>query len=71
MRPNISDDRIRKCLDYLVKEYKNEFRENSDLLEFINLNVSGNLLNDRVRLLENIQNLQDLGKCFIYIKIFF
>lgn len=60
--PNISDDRIRRCLDYLAEEYKNEFHRNNNLLEIIDLNASGNLLRDRTLLVENIQSLQDLAK---------
>lgn len=59
---SILDDTVRKCLDYLVNEYKNETLRDKELLEFIDLNTTSKLLNKRIQLIENIQNLQDLGK---------
>lgn len=59
--PNNLDNRIRRCLDYLANEYKNETLKDN-LLEFVNLNTTSGLLNKRIQLVENIQNLQDLGK---------
>lgn len=59
---NVLDDKIRKCLDYLADEYKSEIWKNDSLLELIDLNAIGGLLNERTKLVENIQNLQDLGR---------
>lgn len=60
--PNILDDRIRRCLDYVANQYKNKSLENNSFFEFIDLNTIDGLLNERVQLVENIQNLQDLGE---------
>lgn len=61
--PNILDDgRTRRFLDYLANEYKNKSWENNNLIDFIDLNASGDLLSERVQLIENIRNLYDLGK---------
>lgn len=60
--PNILDDKIRRCLDYVTKEYKNKSWKNNNFFEFIDLRTFGGLLDERVHLVENIQNLQDLGK---------
>lgn len=61
-RPNVSDDRTRRFLDYLANEYKNKSWRNNSLIDFVDLNASGGLLSERVQLVENIQNLHDLGK---------
>lgn len=58
---NILDNRIRRCLDYVANQYKNKSWENN-FFEFIDLNTIDGLLNERVQLVENIQNLQDLGE---------
>lgn len=56
------DDRTRRFLDYLANEYKNKTRRSNSFLDFVDLNASGGLLSERVQLVENIQNLHDLGK---------
>lgn len=55
-------DRIRRYLDYLVNQYKNKTLKDKSLLEIIDLINTNGLLNKRIQLVENIQNLQDLGK---------
>ncbi|XP_014480103.1 PREDICTED: peptide chain release factor 1-like, mitochondrial [Dinoponera quadriceps] len=60
--PKQLDNRIRKCLDYLVNEYKNETLRDNSLLQLIDLNTTSGLLNKRIQLLENIENLHDLVK---------
>jgi len=55
------EDKIRRCLDYVTKKYKNEASK-STFFEFIDLKTVGGLLDDRAHLVENIQNLQDLGE---------
>lgn len=56
------DDRTKKFLDYLANEYKNKSLESNNFVKFIDLNASSSLLSERVQLIENIQNLHDLGK---------
>ncbi|XP_072767555.1 peptide chain release factor 1-like, mitochondrial [Anoplolepis gracilipes] len=60
--PNILDDRIRKCLDYITNKYKNKSWENNNFFKFIDLNNFDGLLSERLHFVENIQNLQDLAK---------
>jgi len=61
--PSILDDgRAKRFLDYLANEYKNRSWENNNLIDFIDLNASGDLLSERMQLIKNIQNLHDLGK---------
>ncbi|XP_070172503.1 peptide chain release factor 1-like, mitochondrial [Polyergus mexicanus] len=64
---NILDNRIRRCLDYVANQYKNKSWENN-YFEFIDLNTIDGLLNERVQLVENIQNLQDLAKQDVEMK---
>lgn len=59
---DILGDKIRKCLDYVTKEYKNKSRKNNNFFEFIDLRMFSGLLDERVHLVENIRNLQDLAK---------
>jgi hypothetical protein len=59
--PNILNDRIRKCLDYLTNEYKKESWQNNKNFDFIDFNTSC-LLNERMQFIENLQSLRDLGK---------
>ncbi|KAL6263731.1 hypothetical protein P5V15_003817 [Pogonomyrmex californicus] len=59
-KSNISNQSTKKFLDYLANEYKNKSWENKNLTEFIDLKSSGNLLNERLQLIDNIQNLHDL-----------
>lgn len=61
-RLNILNDRTKKFLDYLANEYKNKSLESNNFIEFIDLNASSSLLSERVQLIENIQNLHDLGR---------
>ncbi|GAB1860299.1 Peptide chain release factor 1-like, mitochondrial [Camponotus japonicus] len=65
--PNILEDKIRSCLDYVTKKYKNEASKNT-FFEFIDLKTVGGLLDDRAHLVENIQNLQDLAKQDVEMK---
>lgn len=61
--PSILDDGIAKrFLDHLANEYKNRSWKNNNLIDFIDLNASGDLLSERMQLIENIQNLHNLGK---------
>lgn len=62
-RPNILDDRIKQFLDYLANEYKNKSWKNNNFIKFVDLNA-GDLLSERVQLIENIQNLHDLGRIY-------
>ncbi|XP_050455366.1 peptide chain release factor 1-like, mitochondrial [Cataglyphis hispanica] len=66
--PNILDDRIRRCLDYVANQYKNKSLKNNNFFEFIDLNTIDGLLNERIQLVENIQNLQDLAKQDVEMK---
>jgi len=59
--PNILKDTTKKFLDYLANEYKNKSWKNN-MIDFIDLNAFGDLLSKRVQLVENIQNLYDLGR---------
>lgn len=59
------DDRIKKFLNYLANEYKNKSWKNNNFIEFVDLNASGDLLSERVQLIENIQNLHDLGRVYL------
>jgi len=59
--PNILNDRIRKCLDYLTNEYKKESWQKNKNFDFIDFNTSS-LLNERMQFIENLQSLRDLGK---------
>ncbi|KYQ53951.1 Peptide chain release factor 1-like, mitochondrial [Trachymyrmex zeteki] len=61
-KPNILDDRTKKFLDYLTNEYRNKSWQSNNFIDFIDLNASGSLFNERVQLVENIQNLHDLGQ---------
>lgn len=60
-KPNTLDNRTRRFLDYLANEYKNKSWRSNSFVDF-DLNASGGLLSERAQLVENIQNLQDLGK---------
>lgn len=66
--PNILDDRIGRCLNYITNEYKNKSWKNNKFFEFIELNTFDGLLNQRMHLVENIQNLQALAKHDIEMK---
>lgn len=59
--PQILNDKVRRCLDYLGNEYKSGSWENINDLGLIDLSASSNLLSKRVQLVENIQDLQELG----------
>jgi len=59
--PNILNDRIRKCLDYLTNEFKKETWQNNKNFDFIDFNACS-LLNERIEFMENLQGLRDLGK---------
>ncbi|KAG5328072.1 RF1ML factor, partial [Acromyrmex charruanus] len=61
-KPNIFDDKTKKFLDYLTNEYRNKSWQRNNFIDFIDLNASGSLFNERVQLMENIQNLHNLGK---------
>lgn len=60
--PDVPNDKIKRCLDYITNEYKNNTKISSILLDFIDLNTTSNLLKERIQLIENINSLQDLGK---------
>ncbi|EZA57150.1 hypothetical protein DMN91_006615 [Ooceraea biroi] len=64
--PNILNDRIRKCLDYLAKEYKSESWQKHNF-DFIDFNAS-RLLNERVQLTEDIRSLRELAKQDVEMK---
>ncbi|KYM97594.1 Peptide chain release factor 1-like, mitochondrial [Cyphomyrmex costatus] len=61
-KPSILDDRAKKFLDYLMNEYRNKSWQSNNFIDFVDLNASSNLFNERVQLVENIQNLDDLGQ---------
>lgn len=63
-KSNVLDDRTKKFLNYLANEYKNKSWKNNNFVEFIDFNAFGGLLSERVQLVENIQNLHDLGRVF-------
>lgn len=65
---SILDDKTKRCLDYIADEYKNETWMNNDLLDFIDWNVAGGLLTERIKLVDNIRNLQDLAKQDVEMK---
>lgn len=67
-RSNILEKRTKKFLDYLANEYKNKSWRKNNLTDFIDLNASGVLLSERVQLIENIQNLHDLGQQDVEMK---
>ncbi|XP_020297012.1 peptide chain release factor 1-like, mitochondrial [Pseudomyrmex gracilis] len=60
--PQILNDKVRRCLDYLGNEYKSGSWENINDLGLIDLSASSNLLSKRVQLVENIRDLQELAK---------
>ncbi|KYN19718.1 PREDICTED: peptide chain release factor 1-like, mitochondrial [Trachymyrmex cornetzi] len=67
-KPNILDDKTKKFLDYLTNEYRNKSWQSNNFVDFVDLNASGSLFNKRVQLMENIQNLHDLGQQDVEIK---
>ncbi|XP_011876390.1 PREDICTED: peptide chain release factor 1-like, mitochondrial isoform X1 [Vollenhovia emeryi] len=60
--PSVLDDRTKKFLNYLANEYKNNSWKNNHLIDFVDLNASGDLLSERLQLVKDIQNLHDLGQ---------
>ncbi|XP_011166852.1 peptide chain release factor 1-like, mitochondrial [Solenopsis invicta] len=67
-KPNILDDKTKKFLDYLANEYKNNSWKNNNFVNFMDFNAFDGLLSERVQLIENIQNLHDLGQQDIEMK---
>ncbi|XP_012533154.1 peptide chain release factor 1-like, mitochondrial [Monomorium pharaonis] len=66
-KPNVLD-KTKRFLDYLANEYKNKSWKNNNFFDFIDFNASDSLLSKRVQLMENIQNLHDLGQQDIELK---
>ncbi|KAL0134725.1 hypothetical protein PUN28_001480 [Cardiocondyla obscurior] len=62
VRLNIVGNETKKFLDYLTNEYKNQSWRDNNFINFINLNSSCDLLKERIQLVENIQNLHELGQ---------
>ncbi|EFN79544.1 Peptide chain release factor 1-like, mitochondrial [Harpegnathos saltator] len=56
------DGRVKRCLDYLANEYKNKTLKSNSFFESISRDTTSGLLDKRIQLVENIQNLQDLVK---------
>ncbi|XP_043503025.1 peptide chain release factor 1-like, mitochondrial [Polistes fuscatus] len=58
----ISDNSIRKYLDYLSDVYKSNRWKENNLFQMIDVRSMSDILNERINIIENIQNLQELGK---------
>ncbi|KAI4487597.1 hypothetical protein M0804_005746 [Polistes exclamans] len=58
----ISNNSIRKYLDYLSDVYKSNRWKENNLFQIIDVRSMSDILNERINIIENIKNLQELGK---------
>lgn len=64
---SITDANIKKYLNYLMNAYQNEDERKGSISEILKLPEISPLLNEKIKIIENIQNLNDLSKYFIIL----
>lgn len=70
---SIIDANIEKYLNHLMNVYQNEDEKKGNIFEILKLPEIPSLLDEKIKIIENIKNLDDLSKyyTFIYYYIYF
>ncbi|XP_043672471.1 peptide chain release factor 1-like, mitochondrial [Vespula pensylvanica] len=58
----LSDNSIRKYLDYLSDVYQNDQWKENNFVKMINIRSMAGMLEERINIMENVKYLQDIGK---------
>lgn len=65
----VTNEHVRKYLDHLMNAYQNGDEKRGSISDILKIHEIPQLLNEKIKIIENIKDLNDLGKYFALIYI--
>lgn len=66
---SVTNEHVRKYLNYLMNVYQSGDEKRGSISDILKLHEIPQLLNEKIKIIENIKDLNDLGKYFAFIYI--
>lgn len=61
----VANENVKKCLNHLINAYQGNDEKEASVSEILKLREIPPLLNDKIKIIENIKSLNDFGTCFV------
>lgn len=65
----VTNEHVRKYLNHLMNAYQNGNEKQGSISDILKIHEIPQLLNEKIKIIENIKDLNDLGKYFVFIYI--